>query len=88
MKTIYLQKKRSGNIVINDYLNECQELKAICLNPLELKKELLKTPNERIIIAEYRLSQNKTRCVFVSDKQILKIFGIKQTQENLKQFFK
>lgn len=87
MKIIYLQRKRTGILVINDYFNESQELKSICLNPKELKNELLATQNENIIIAEYRFSQNKTRCKNVSDKQILKKFGIKQTKENLKEFF-
>lgn len=87
MKTLFLQRKKSGNYTITSYLDENWTLVATCKSPKELKQACNCLGHSTIIKSEYRLSQLKTKGINYNEKDALKAFDLQATKTNISLYF-
>jgi hypothetical protein len=89
MKPKYIQRKRSGNFVINDYEKSGQELIGKVFNPLHLysfvKSQIWKDYD--IIYKEYGFSHKKVKVEKFTQSQALNAFDIRTSKKAIAENF-
>jgi hypothetical protein len=89
MKPKYIQRKRSGNFVINDYQKSGQEMIAKVFTPSHLysfvKSQI--APSYDIIYKEYGFSHKKTQCGKFTQSMALNAFDIRTSKKAIEENF-
>jgi hypothetical protein len=89
MKPKYIQQKRSGNFVVNDFEKSNQELIAKVFTPSHLysyvKSQI--SPFHDIIYKEYSFSHKKVKCGKFSQSQALNAFDIRTSKKAIAENF-
>lgn len=83
MKTIYISRKKSGNLVMTSYQDGNWQLIGKATTPKELKALANSLGFASIITAEYSQSQGKKIAQNFSEKDALRAFGIPATGKNV-----
>ena len=89
MKAKYIQRKRSGNFVINDFPIACQEMIEKVFSPSHLysyvKSQI--SPFYDIIYKEYGFSHKKVSCGKFTQSMALNAFDIRTSKKAIAENF-